>query len=80
MFCLHAQSFLLVMLLIEAKLPGIVARVVSLWVIAYFVLALKRVYGGAWMDTLVRGTTTVVLKIASFLVTGALLVYALLEL
>ena len=79
-FYLHAQSFLLVMLLMEAKLPGVVALVMSLWVIAYFVLALKRVYGGGWVDTFVRGTTTVGLTITTFLVTGALLAYALLEL
>lgn len=78
-FCLHAQSFLLVMLLFEAKLPGALALVVSLWVIAYFFVALKRVYGGAWADTLVRGAATLVLNIATFLVTGSLLVYALLE-
>ena len=56
------------------------APVASFWVIAYFVLALKRVYGGSWADTLVRGTTAVVLDIAAFLVTGAALVYASLEL
>jgi len=79
-FCLHTQSFLLVMLLVETKLPGVVAPVASFWVIAYFVLALKRVYSGSWVDTLVRGTTTVVLDIGAFLVTGAVLVYASLEL
>jgi hypothetical protein len=78
-FCLHAQSFLLIMLLIEAKLPGALALGVSLWVIVYFIVALKRVYGGAWADTLVRGTATLVLNIATFLITGSLLVYALLE-
>jgi len=79
-FCLHAQSFLLVMLLVEVKLPGVVAAIVTLWVIAYFVLALNRVYGGAWVDTLVRGTTTVVLNIATFVVMGTALLYALLVL
>jgi len=37
---------------------------------------LKRVYGGAWVDTLVRGTTAVAHSIATFWVTGALLLYA----
>lgn len=78
-FCLHAQSFLLIMLLIEARLPGALASVVSLWLIAYFFVAVKRVYGGSWAETLARGTATMALNIATFLVTGALLIYALLE-
>lgn len=78
-FCLHAQSFLLVMLLIEAKLPAVLAMVVSLWVIAYFFVAVKRVYGGAWADALSRGAAAMALNITTFLVSGALLIYALLE-
>ena len=68
------------MLLVEAKLPGVVASFVSFWVIAYLVLALKRVYGGTWVDTLVRGTMTVALNVAMFVVLGTVLLYALLEL
>ena len=37
-FGLHCQSFLLFMLLIEAKLPAILADAMSLWVIAYFTI------------------------------------------
>jgi len=79
-FFLHAQSFLLLMLLVEAKLPGVLAMVGSLWVIVYFLVALKRVYDGNWADTLVRGAAALVLTIATFLVTAFMLVYASLEL
>ena len=79
-FFLHAQSFLLLMLLVEAKLPGVLSMVGSLWVIVYFLVALKRVYDGNWADTLVRGAAALVLTIATFLVTAFMLVYASLEL
>ena len=78
-FGLHAHSFLLFMLLIEAKLPTIVADALSLWVIAYFVIALKRVYGGTWIETAVRSTAMLTLYFATFFVGNLLLVLALLQ-
>jgi hypothetical protein len=77
-FGLHCQSFLLFMLLIEAKLPAILADALSLWVIAYFIVALKRVYGGTWTETLGRGTAILTLYFAIYIVTNLLLVLALL--
>jgi hypothetical protein len=77
-FGLHCQSFLLFILLIEAKLPAIVADALSLWVIAYFTIALKRVYGGTWVETLGRGAAILSLYFAIFFVANLLLVFALL--
>ena len=77
-FGLHCQSFVLFMLLIEAKLPAILADALSLWVIAYFIVALKRVYGGAWTETLGRGTAILTLYFAIYFITNLLLVLALL--
>jgi hypothetical protein len=79
-FGLHCQSFLLFILLIEAKLPAILADALSLWVIAYFTIALKRVYGGTWAETLGRGTAILALYFAIFFVANLLLVFTLLAL
>jgi len=79
-FGLHCQSFLLIALLIEAKLPAIVADALSFWVIAYFTIALKRVYGGTWAETLGRGAAILSLYFAIFFVANVLLIYALLAL
>jgi hypothetical protein len=79
-FGLHCQSFLLFILLIEAKLPAILADALSFWAIAYFTIALKRVYGGTWVETLGRGTAILTLYLAIFFVANLLLVFALLAL
>jgi hypothetical protein len=79
-FGLHCQSFLLFILLIEAKLPAILADALSLWSIAYFTIALKRVYGGTWVETLGRGAAILTLYFAIFFVANLLLVFALLSL
>ncbi len=79
-FGLHCQSFLLFALLIEAKLPAILADALSWWVIAYFIIALKRVYGGTWIETLSRGTAILTLYFAIFFVANLLLVFVLLSL
>jgi hypothetical protein len=79
-FGLHSQSFLLFILLIEAKLPAILADALSYWVIAYFTIALKRVYGGTWVETLGRGTAILTLYFAIFFVANLLLVFGLLAL
>ena len=78
-FGLHCQSFLLFMLLIEAKLPAILADALSCWVIAYSIIGLKRVYGGTWVETLGRGTAILTLYFAIFFVANLLLVFALLS-
>jgi Protein of unknown function (DUF3667) len=79
-FGLHCQSFLLFVLLIEAKLPAVLADALSLWVIAYFMVGLKRVYGGTWAETLGRGTAILALYFAIFFVSNLLLVVVLLTL
>lgn len=79
-FGLYCQSFLLFILLIEAKLPAILADALSFWVIAYFTIALKRVYGGTWAETLGRGAAILTLYFAIFFVANLLLVLALLAL
>ena len=79
-FGLHCQSFLLFILLIEAKLPAFLADALSFWVIAYFTIALKRVYGGTWAETLSRGAAILTLYFAIFFVANLLLVFSLLTL
>jgi hypothetical protein len=79
-FGLHCQAFLLFALLVDAKLPTVLADLLSLWVIAYFTIALKRVYGGTWTETLVRGSLILALYFAIFFVANLLLVFALLSL
>lgn len=78
-FGLHCQSFLLFGLLIEAVLPAVLANALSCWVIAYFAVALKRVYGGNWVETLGRGTAVLGLYFAIYFVSNLLLVLALLS-
>ncbi|MDO8773439.1 MAG: DUF3667 domain-containing protein, partial [Burkholderiaceae bacterium] len=63
-FGLHCQTFLLFILLVEAKLPTTLADALSFWVIAYFTIALKRVYGGTWPETLGRGAAILILYFA----------------
>jgi hypothetical protein len=77
-FGLHGQSFLLVVLLAEAKLPALVANVLSFWVLAYFGVALRRVYGGSWTETLGRGACVLASYFAIFFAANLLLVLALL--
>jgi len=79
-FGLHCQSFLLFALLIEAKLPVILADALSFWAIGYFIIALKRVYAGTWVETLGRGTAILTLYFAIFFVANLLLVFVLLSL
>jgi len=79
-FGLHCQTFLLLILLVEAKLPTLVANALSFWVMGYFTIALKRVYGGTWTKTLVRGCILLTLYFAIFFVANLLLVFALLAL
>jgi Protein of unknown function (DUF3667) len=79
-FGLHCQSFLLFALLLEAKLPAIVADALSFWVIAYFTMALKRVYSGTWVETLGRSAAILMLYFGIFFFANLLLVYALLAL
>jgi len=78
-FGLHGHSFLLFILLIEAKLPAILADAVSLWVLGYFAVALKRVYGGSWAATLGRAASIFMTYLAIFFVSNLLLVLALLS-
>lgn len=79
-FGLHGQAFLLLMLLVESALPAIVANALSFWVISYFMIALKRVYGGSWAASIWRGAIILSLYFAIFFVANLLLVLALLAL
>jgi len=79
-FGLHSQAFLLLVLLVESVLPAIVANALSLWVISYFMIALKRVYGGSWAASIWRGAVILSLYFAIFFVANLLLVLVLLAL
>jgi hypothetical protein len=79
-FGLHGQAFLLTMLLVGSALPALLANALSLWVISYFVIALKRVYRGSWVASIGRGVVVLTLYFAIFFVANLLLVLALLAL
>lgn len=79
-FGLHCQTFLLLALLVEARLPAVAANAVSWWVIAWFMIALRRVYGGTWPETLWRGSIILMLYFAAYFSANLLLVFALLAL
>jgi hypothetical protein len=79
-FGLHTHSFLLLVLLLEGILPAVLANVTSLWAVAYFFAALRRVYGGTGIETLVRGSCVAVLYLVVWFVANIVLVFGLLEL
>ena len=79
-FGLHTHSFALFILLLETLVPAILADILSLWLVVYFLVALKRVYGGTWAESLVRGTMLGALYFATYFVGNLLLIFALLEL
>jgi hypothetical protein len=69
-FGLYVHSFFLLMFVIEAKLPLVLATMLSIWAIVYYVLALKRVYGGTWAETIGRGALLTILYFLSVLAVG----------
>jgi hypothetical protein len=78
-FGLHCQTFLLLVLLAQAKLPPVLANVLSYWTLAYLAIALKRVYGGTWPGTLVRGSLILALYFVLFVAANIALVLVLLS-
>lgn len=78
-FGLHCQTFLLLVLLAQARLPPVPANVLSYWTVAYLAIALKRVYGGTWPGTLVRGSLVLALYFALFIAANIALVLVLLS-
>lgn len=78
-FGLHCQTFLLLVLLAQARLPPVLANVLSYWTLAYLAIALKRVYGGTWPGTLVRGSLILALYFALFIAANIALVLVLLS-
>jgi uncharacterized protein DUF3667 len=79
-FGLYTHSFLLFMLLVEAMLPAILANIASLWVVAYFIMALRRVYGGTWARATGRGALVMTLYFGVAFAANLLLIFGLLEL
>jgi Protein of unknown function (DUF3667) len=79
-FGLHTHTFLLLMLLVEGMLPTVFANVMSLWVMTYFVVALRRVYTGSWAETVVRESCVPALYFAVWYMANVLLIFGLLEL
>lgn len=78
-FGLHCQTFLLLVLLAQAKLPPVLANVLSYWTLAYLAIALKRVYGGTWPGTLVRGSLILALYFVLFVAANIALALVLLS-
>ena len=71
-FGLYAHSFLLLIFVIEAKLPLALATMLSMWAIVYYALSLKRVYGGTWNEAIGRGTLLTILYFLASLAIGLL--------
>ena len=71
-FALYVHSFFLLIFVIEAKLPLALATMLSLWAIVYYALALKRVYGGTWRETVGRGGLLTILYCLTLLAIGLL--------
>ena len=78
-FALHCQAFLLVALLVEALLPAPAANALSFCVLAYFALALRRVYDHSWPATLGRGLLVLTVYAGVFFVANLLLLLGLIE-
>lgn len=78
-FGLHCQSLLLLVLLVEAVVPPLLANILSLWFLAYFGVALHRVYGGSWLAAVVRTPLMLGLYFGVFVVANLLLVLGLLS-
>ena len=78
-FGLYIHSFFLLMFVIEAKLPLAVATMLSIWAIVYYVLALKRVYGGTWSETIARGAVLTILYFLTLLAIGLLVTAVMLS-
>ena len=68
-FSLYLHSFLLLLCVVQARLPLLLATVLSSWAIVYYPLALKRVYAGSWRKTIGRGALLTLL----YLLTSATL-------
>jgi hypothetical protein len=51
-----------------------------MWTIVYYPLALKRVYGGTWSETIGRGALLTVLYLLAVLAVGLLVAVVLLSL
>lgn len=57
LFALHANAFAFAMMALQMVIPSslnFVHAVLAIWMIAYLPLALRRVYGGGWIVTLLR--------------------------
>ena len=78
-FALYLHCFFLLIFIIEAKLPLVLATLVSLWAIAYYALAMKRVYFGTWLQTIWRGSLLTTLYFLMALAIGLLVTAAMLS-
>ena len=76
-FALHTQAFILLALLVQSGLPAGLADAVSWWVLAYFFLALKRVYECKWVGTALRGIAALAGYFAAYYLANLLLVFAM---
>ena len=78
-FGLYLHSFFVLLFLIEANLPLALATMLSMWAIVYYALALKRVYGGTWSETIGRGALLTILYFLTFLAIGLLVTAVMLS-
>jgi hypothetical protein len=79
-FSLHIHSFLLLMMLAAAMLPTVLANVMAWGVVAYVLVALRRVYAGTWAETLGRGSAVLALYFVAGFAANLLLIVLLLAL
>lgn len=69
-FSLYVHSFFLLIFVIEARLPLLLATILSMWGLVYYACALKRVYGGTWTETIVRGAFITIMYFMAVLALG----------
>ncbi len=66
LFALHANAFAFAMLTLIVPLPSsmeAVSSVLTLWLILYLPLAMRRVYGGSWIATVLRWSVLMLLHV-----------------
>ena len=76
-FALHMQAFLLLAVLLQSPLPAVVANALSWWTIAYYFLALRRVYACSWSGTVLRGVAALAGYFAVYYLANLLLVFGI---
>lgn len=79
-FAAHNHAFLFLALSLLVVLPSrLVQQALACWILVYFALSMRRVYGGTWRGIVARGAVLVIVYAVLFsLVTAGLVIAAIL--